>query len=188
MSWFIDNATSIYLLLAVIAASFVVVWWFNQRVKFLVFAAGTLAILALLWLLTLFVMTDRKHLKANVDAMAQAVQDGKVDDLFKHISKDFERKGLTHNTLYEATRQTIAVHKVSEVRITNFNIEKLSRETKSATTRFRVTAWTAGNDQPQPVITEADFVLEGDQWKLKTMRFYNPFVDQDKEIDLPGLP
>ena len=66
----------------------------------------------------------------------------------------------------------------------NFSI---SRAKKTAKTSFRVSAWAAGNEQPYLFITQADFVLEGKDWKLKTMRFYNPLVDQDKEIDLPGL-
>jgi hypothetical protein len=33
--------------------------------------------------------------------------------------------------------------------------------------------------------TEADFVLEAEQWKLKTLRFYKPLVDAKDEVNLP---
>jgi hypothetical protein len=187
MSWLVDNANALYVLLGIVAAGMVVGFWFNRRVKFLAYAVGIFTLMGMLWLLTLFVPTDRKHLDSAVKVMAQAVEEGKVDDLFKYISNDFQYKGMTRKELYDKAQLAIRLHKVNEIRISDFRVEELSRTNKTAKTRFRVSAWAAGVEQPYLFITQADFVLEGNQWKLKTMRFYNPLVDQDKEIDLPGF-
>ena len=186
MSWLIDNAGTFYLLLGITAAGLVIAWQVNQRAKFLGYAAGILVLIGIIWLLTQFApRTDRQQLEANVDAMARAVVDGKTDDLFKHISPQFNYKQMTRDILHKKARAAVKVYNVTDVRITKFNVDELSREKKFAKTSFRVSAWYAGNEQPYLFGTEADFVLEGDQWMLKTMRFYNPLVNQNQEMDLP---
>ncbi len=187
MNWFVQNAGVIYTLLVIVAAGFVVTWWFNKRVLYLGYAAGTLCLLAVIWLAIRFLPSDRMQIERNVHAMSDAIIAGKVDDLFKHVANDFNYKGMTREGLYGVAQQSIRANKVREIRITAFEISELSRVTKTATARFRVSVWAADFEQPFVFVTQTDFKLEGDAWKLKTMRFYNPFVDQDKEIDLPGI-
>jgi hypothetical protein len=184
MSWFVDNANALYVLLGVVAAGMAFAWRRNRQVKFLGYAAGPLVLIGLLLLMTRVVVSDAKQLELNVHAMADAVVAGNVDELFKHISKDFRFKEMTRDTLYAKTQRTIKADRIKYVQIKNFNVDEIARDKKLAKTRFRVIA---SADQESIFVTQADFVLEGDQWKLKTMRFYNPFVNQDQEIDLPGL-
>jgi len=119
--------------------------------------------------------------------MADAVKDGKVDDLFTHVSKDFRYKELDRDALHQRAQLVMEWNDIGNVQISAFRVEELSRAKKFARTWFRVSAWAKGGGDPYLFVTQADFVLEGDQWKLKTMRFYNPVVDHDKEIDIPGL-
>jgi hypothetical protein len=186
MSWLVDNANALYILGLIIAAALVVAWRFNQRVKFLGLAVIPLLLMGVIFLLTRFVISDSKQLEMNVNAMADAVVAGDVDALFAHIFKDFSYKGMTREMLYEAARQSIQMNRVRDVNIRQFKAE-ISPDRKTAKTRFRVAAWEIGEEQPRPFITEADFVREGAQWKLKTMRFFNPMVNQDQEIGIPSL-
>lgn len=183
MSWFIDNANGILILLAIFAAGFVVAWRFNGRVKYLGYAGGCVALMGLVWSLTLIVVTDAKQLERNVHAMADAVVAGNVDELFGHISKDFEYRGVGRELLYQKTRGTLQDRRVTAVRIVHFSVEEISRAKKFARTRFRVSAVA---ERELPFITEADFVLEGSHWKLKTVRFYDP-VQSLQEVNIPGL-
>ena len=185
MSWLIDNATGIYLLLLVIAAGFVVAWRFNQRVKCLFIAVGVLVLLGLFWVLTLFITTDAKQLEGSVNAMARAVEAGKVDDLFKHVSKDFDYHTMTRDELYRLARKAIEGNKVNNISVKQFKVLDGSRSSKKARTSFVISGSAA--DFSFFYRVEADFVLEGEQWKLKTMRFYNPAVNHDQEIRLPGI-
>jgi hypothetical protein len=185
MSWFVDNANALYLLLGLTAASLVVAWRFDQRVKFLGYAAGVVALMAVLWLLTQVVPSDRNQLEQTILAMSRAVVAGKQDELFRHISKDFRYQHLNRDEMYKKTQLAIQTHQVRDIRITSFRVEEVSREKKSARTSFRVSTWLTGHEGPQMFGTQADFVLEGDEWKLKTLRFYNPIANQDTEISLP---
>jgi hypothetical protein len=187
MSWLVDNATTVLIILGIIAAGFILGWRFNGRVKLLGFAVGVLALMGLVFVLTLFVPTDKKQIRASVDAMSDAVVAGRTDDLFKHISKDFAYKSITRDILYEAARKTITAHRIKAINITGFEDEEISRATGTAKVRFKVTAFDE-SDTPRPFVTRAEFVLEGDQWKLKTMRFYKAFVNTNEEIHLPGIP
>jgi len=186
MSWLVDNASSFYILLAVIAAGLVVPWRFNARVKFLGFALGAVVLIGLIWVLTLFVTSDSKQLEQNVQAMASAIEAGRMDDLFQHVSKDFNYKGLSREGLYVVAQKAMATQRVSSVAITQFRVEEASRADKFAKTRFQVTVRTK-DEQTYLFVTEGDFVLEGDAWRLKTMRFKPAMGNQDQEITLPGM-
>src|SRR5689334_260435 len=101
MFWLVDNAGSLYVALGIAAAGCVVAWRFTARVKYLGYALGILFLLGVLWSLTLLVVTDRGQLRNNVLAMRDAVVAGKPDDLFKHISADFDYRGVKRDTLFE---------------------------------------------------------------------------------------
>jgi hypothetical protein len=171
----------------VIAAGLVVAWRFNARVKFLIYAAGVLVVMGLIWVLTLFVTSDSKQLENNVREMASAIEAGRMDDLFQHVSKDFHYKELSREGLYAVAQKAMAARRVNSVAITQFRVDEASRTNKFAKTRFQVTIHSRDMDRPYIFVTEGDFVLEGDAWKLKTMRFKRPLVNQDEEISLPGL-
>ncbi|MBI2804388.1 MAG: hypothetical protein HYX68_05310 [Planctomycetes bacterium] len=184
MSWLIDNANSLYILLAIVAAGFVVAWRFDQRVKYLGYAAGVLALLGLFWLVTQFVTTDAKQIKDNVKAMADAVVAGKVDDVFQHVSRDFKYKDLTREALYELVRDAMKAGEVSGIRITKYETLEISRAKKVATVRFNGNVTSPQIEHAHPFTLQLTFVLEGEQWKLKTLKRYKYFVDTDREIDL----
>jgi hypothetical protein len=187
MSWFVDNANALYVLLGIIATGLVAFWWLNKRAKFLGFAVGVMALIGLVWLTTQFGTSDAKQLELNVHSMADAVKNGHVDELFKYVSKDFRFKDITRDALYAAARKSIESHQISDIRITQFEVEEVFRAKKTANVRFKVTAWVTGVETPHPFVTRGEFILEGDQWQLKSMRFYKAFVDTDQEIDLPGI-
>ena len=183
MSWLVDNANTFYILLGMIAAGLLLIWRNNRQSKYFGFTAGVLVVIGLVWLLTQFHVSDRKQLENNVKAMRDAVVARKVDDLFKHISKDFRYKGLGRDLMYAGVKRAMETHKINDVGITSFSVDEVSRAKKFAKTTFRVSA---SVDRDILFITQADFALEGDQWKLITLRFYNP-VTQDQELELPGL-
>jgi hypothetical protein len=184
MSWLVDNANTLYILLGLLAAALVFIWRSNRQIKYLGYAAGALVLIGLIWILGRFYISDSKQLEMNVNAMADAVVNGKVDDLFKHISKDFVYKGMTRDTLYEVARKSIQANKIANIGITQFKVEEISRHNKTAKARFTVTPFVAA-EQPRPFATQAEFVLEGEQWKLKAVRFF--LFGTDQEISLPGL-
>ncbi|MBM3992846.1 MAG: hypothetical protein FJ303_01620 [Planctomycetes bacterium] len=185
MAWFVDNATVLYILLGVIAAALAWVWWTNRQSQYLWYTGIPIALIAVLFLVSRFYITDAQQLENNINAMTDAVMAGKTDDLFKHISRDFRYHALSRDDLYAAARKQIEARRVTDLTVKKFKAEEISREKKRATTSFHISGTGGGYNFWYRV--ETDFVLEPDGWKLKTMRFYNPVVDQDKEIRLPGI-
>ena len=74
---------------------------------------------------------------------------------------------LMRDQIYDMARAEIRERKVTEIQIMRFRVE-VSREKKSATANF-LASTTGGRDQVLPV--EAEFVLEDEQWKLKSVRY-----------------
>jgi hypothetical protein len=181
MSWIVDKAFTLYVLLGIIAAGLLFLWYGNRQRKYLGYTAGVLVAIGLVWLVTLFFTSDSKQLEQNVRAMRDAVLARNVDELFKHVSKDFRYKAMDRDTMYAAVKALIGQLNVTDIGITTFHIEDVSRKKRLARTSFVVTP----HPNREMFRTEADFVLEGDQWKLKTLRFYGPAGGQ--EVDVPGL-
>ena len=188
MNWLVENAVTLSIVLGLLAAGLVGYARLNQQVKYLVYAFIVLALLAVFWMLITLIPSDRRQLEDNVHAMKDAVVNGRPDDLMKHISKDFRYKSLTRDQLAERAQQLVRENQIRDVRITKFAVDELSRANKSAKARFRVTVWAKETGEPVGMfVVQADFVLEGEDWKLKTVRFYNPMVNQDQEVDLSFL-
>jgi hypothetical protein len=184
MSWLVDNVNVLYVLLIIISAGLVVAWRFNQRVKFLLLAGVPPLVMILLYLLTMVWITDRAQIEQNVHEMADSVQRGNVDGVFKHISKDFKTENeTTRETLYQLAQQSIKANQVNEILIRGFKVTELSRDQKVAKATFYVHANAGG--EVRIFITDADFVLEGDRWLLKTVTFLMPGSNQ--KISVPGL-
>ena len=90
---------------------------------------------------------------------------------------------MTRKMLYEAARMSIKSFKVSEIRIAQFEVKEISRANKHAKVTFKATAFSTNEPHPYPFVAKADFVLEGEQWRLKTIEFYRSAVNTDQKID-----
>src|SRR5579862_4104939 len=93
MAWLVDNATTLSILIGIVALGFGAAWWLHRRRQYAIGAAAALVMLVLLWLLTRFVVTDRQQLDLNIHAMADAVVAGKTDTLLTLLASDFEFQG-----------------------------------------------------------------------------------------------
>ena len=188
MSWLVDNAITLSILLGLVAAALVLIWRSNRQNKYLGYAAGAGVLIGLIWLLGSFHISDSKQIENNVNEMRAAVIAGKVDDLFQHVSEEFVYEGragkMTRKMLYESARQSIKAAKVGDMNITGFKVIEISRANKLARVSFKVTAFFGAEQQPFPFNTKAEFVLEGQKWKLKTMEFYKSGVNTDEKLDL----
>ena len=182
LAWLVDNANLVYVALGMIVLALGVSWWLDRRVRTLIIAAGVAALIALFWLLTLIVPTDRKQIEANLWAMTRAVIDKKPDDLVKHWTGDFSVKDLSRRELAKAVTQASERFKVGEISLWEFDVKKLTDT--EAEIWFRCAA--KSNDGGAFLaLCKADFVKEGEAWKLKRIRFFNAVANTDQEISLP---
>jgi len=182
LSWLIDNAHVVYFLLGVVLLGLGVSWWLNRRVRTLAYMAGVGVLIALVWLLTVLVPTDRKQIQANLWAMARAILDDRPQDLVKHWSRDFEFQGLSRDLLAEAVAKTAGNNAVESINLWEFDFKSV--EADKAEVWFRCVANGRGGGSFF-AICHADFVKEGNDWKLRRAAFFQPVANTDQEIRLP---
>jgi uncharacterized membrane protein (Fun14 family) len=185
MSWLVDNANIVYLLLGSIALGFIVAGWLTRRVKFFALALIPLTLIGLFWLLTRVVVTDQQQIHNSVDAMAMAVVNQDADTLFKHVSKDFQHHGRNRQEMHDGVARAIKMHKVKEAFISNFQATDVSRTKGTAKASFRVRVDDQAGETVFFARCEAAFVLEADQWKLNGIEFFNAVANQDQPMNIP---
>ena len=183
MPWLIDNANIWYVLLGIALLGFGTAWWLHRRPKYLLAAAAALGLIALLWLLTRLVVTDRKQLELNVRAMADAVVEGKADVLLKFLANDFTYEGRKRELIAEGIAKAAKKYQVYDITISGFQIEDLSD--RAATVFFRAMAHSRVDERPYFAASRGSFIKENGQWKLREVRFFNPVVNQTQPIQLP---
>ena len=184
MSWLVDNATTWFLLLGIAFLGFAAAWWSNRRRNLLIGAGVALGLLALLWILTQLVVTDRRKIEIAIRAMAEAVVNGRADILDKHLASDFIYHGSRRQDAIDGILRAAKVYQVREVRI--FNFEVLDQQERTIRVFFRAAAHGPRDDRSfPPVACRALFVKDGEHWRMKEARFYNPLVNQDQEMVIP---
>jgi uncharacterized membrane protein (Fun14 family) len=159
MSWLVDNANIVCILLGLIALGFAVAGWQTRRVKFFALALIPVALIGLFWLLTRTVVTDQQQIHNSIDAMAAAVVNQDADALFKRVSKDFRHKGMDRKEMHDRVARAIKLHKVKEAFISEFATSGISRATGTAKASFRVRVDDQGGGTVFFARCEADFVL-----------------------------
>jgi hypothetical protein len=184
MSWFIDNANLIYILLGLVALGFIGAWWVNKRVKFLAYAGVVALLIGLVWLLTRTVPSDRMQIQSTVQTMADAVVQGDQATLFKHTARDFRYKQLDREQLRAMLKMIAAQHQITEVKIWEFDFEEVDRGKGTAMARFKATVFDREGILAI-VLCIATFAREEDQWRLRSIDFRNP---SHPEQAMPGAP
>lgn len=181
--WLVDHATLVYLLLGLTALVLAAIYWSNRRANFLVASGVALGLIALFFLLTRIIVTDRKQLLLNVFAMARGVEEGDPEKVFKHFSREFRHESLDGDASRDRVARAIRARRVSNIGIASFDTEQLARADRKARATFLVSFDADGHRHLFRV--RLDFVLEGDDWRLKGVQLFNPVVNSDTPIAIP---
>jgi hypothetical protein len=185
LDWLVDNPNVVYVVFGLIVLGLGVSWWLNRRVRTLLIAAAVIALIALFWLLSVLIPTDRKQIQSKLWAMARAVLDRKPDDLAKHWAKDFRFQGRGRDDLAKAVDAAAGQFKVDSINLWEFDVKSL--EDDKAEIWFRCVA-NAKDGGTFMAICKANFVKEGEQWKLQRAAFFQPIANTNQEIPLPIGP
>src|SRR5262245_27578066 len=117
LSLFVDNATSWYLVFGLIAFGFATGWWLYRKPKYLMGVAGGVVGIALVWILTKTVVTDRQQLQNTLPALADAVVDGKAYVFEKHLTPDFNFQGRDRRALAQSVTRAAKMHNVGYIHL-----------------------------------------------------------------------
>jgi hypothetical protein len=185
-SWLIDDPTFVYMILAALAVILGVAWWRTKQGKLLIAALVAIALIGGVWLLSHYAVTDAKRIQHAVEAMAAAMQRHDVNTIVSHTSRDFDYHGTRREPARQSLQDIMMRGDVTEVVVWDFEAENISRAEGSASMLFMVKPkgnWNSGAHY----LCRARFVLEDGEWRMQTFAIFNPFVDTNKEIIVPGL-
>lgn len=163
LAWISDHAGSLTFLLGVIAILFVFLGMRSQRGRDFGFAAGVLGVIALIWLLTRFVVTDQQQISQSLDAMAKAALEKKPDEILKHVARDFRFHRFSREELAKAMARSIDMHHVDDIHMWDRKIT-VTGDTAEAEFNAKATA------SPEGVFVAtvlAKFVREDGKWKMR---------------------
>jgi ketosteroid isomerase-like protein len=175
--WLFEGRLSVYGLLFLVGCVLLVLWW-QRRERRLFLAVGAIAGVALCYfLLSLLRETDRNQIFRKMNEMREAVNQQDLDGFLAHVSDDFLAYGMNKKALREETSSAIDRFGIRNASIKDLEIEELDREKGRAKVSFR---GAADNNRTArlTIPCEAEFIREKDgQWRLKSIAFYKPFVD-----------
>ena len=185
LGWLVDNAVYFYVLFGFIAVLMLVLWWQNRKRNYVI-ALGVAALLAaLVFLLTLFHVSDRQVVVRTVDKMANALEKHRVDDFFQNISKSFRHETMDAKAFREYVQSKLKAFQVKGFRVDKFDVKNLVPRDK-ATAHFRIQVDGAWENPPPPMRCEAEFVWENERWCLQGFKLF--FAGTGTEFQLPNLP
>jgi hypothetical protein len=198
-SWLVDDATTIYMTLGLLALALAVVWWMNRGEDFgkkkLGWIHGLIArrltlnqccamgltligVLALaVFVLGFFVDTDQKRIERAIRGMSDGVKEKNVDKIFSHISSQFTLRGRNKESFRSEVRSRLQNADVVEIQAWDFDQAKVDRKKREATIDFMI--------KPEGRLTQgvqyrclATFSLDPDgHWRLKTFSVFQPHID-----------
>lgn len=183
-----DWFTPVVLILALLALALFVAYWTSRKRKYAVGAVALIALIALAWVIAHFLPTDRKAIEKAIDDMAAGVRSRDSDAIFSHFAKDFRFRTLDKKAFQQRADTLIRGGVVSDILILGYDKVAIDRSAKKADLEFRVKPLGSATGETLYYLCRARFVLEDDgQWRMQKFELYNPFVESDRAISIPGI-
>lgn len=176
MSWFTENPTYLYLLLAVVALPFLLAFFTTRRVLYLGLVLLLLLLGVGLYLLDQAIITDREQVELNGLALAKAAEDGDLATFERLLSPRFQMEGHSRDGLLAKARRYLTPTGVRT--ITFYDISVVDGPTPG-TLIFKSNASASGNfeafnvDPPYLGTLDLTWSKEGEAWKLAHMSLRN---------------
>jgi len=159
----VDRANVVCFLLAVAALVLLAAGWTTRRMKFWAYAAAVVGILFGFWLLTTFIVTDRRQIALDLDALAKAAVENDADAVLRHFSKDFRQASLTREDLAKRVAAAARTYKIHNVTLWDKTITT-NGPVAEAIFNFRADADDGGK---YAASAKVKFIQEDGAWKLR---------------------
>jgi hypothetical protein len=180
LGWLVDNTHLLTFLLGVIAIGACAYAWSTGRPRHALVGLAAIALIAILWALRLFVVSDSQQILANLEAMRRGVETENYDEVTKRLSKDFRFGPITAADLQQRIKGNTKSRKFDVV-ITGAEAQ-VNGNSGDAYFNFRV------DFDGSPVMLKSakgEFVREDGAWKLKGLEIYRIGTREPERI--PGI-
>lgn len=167
MAWVAENPTWFYLLLGIAALVLAARWWMTRNNKLLFGLIPVVALGVGVALIATFTDTDQKKIQRVVEAMAQGVRDGDAERIFRHISRNVRFRGKAFDEFRSYAERHLKAGRARDVSVSKFSFPQSPSAGKA-----KVEFWAQTEEAPGPIRCEADFVLEGDVWRMTTLELF----------------
>ncbi len=204
-SWLVDDPSVFYLVLGLVALGLGTGWWMNRgkedrtiwqglmagrltrKQQYMVglFLVGLLFVLVVV--LSLSVVTEFKRIQWVIKDMSDGVAHQDIDRIFQHVSEEFHtQRGTTKSQFRPVVERYMKSGEIQKVKVWDFDAVEISREKGLAIIDFQVKG--EGNLEREGQLgyrCRAVFVLEDDQWRVKTFDLFPPHIDPDSKEYIP---
>src|SRR5262245_23249872 len=169
IGWLVENASLFYALLVIAAIALIAGWWMTRRVVYLVALVPVVLLGIGLWFLVANTDTDQKRIQRIVEEMAAGVREGDENKILPHLSESFTFRNAKLDVFRGQVRQHLRAGRAKDVTVSKFSFPKLSRDQGVAAVEF----WAHTQEtQGGPVRCEAEFVLEGEAWRMRKLELF----------------
>ena len=170
--WLVDHASVVYLVLGITALVLGCLWWMTRKRAYGFAAIVAAALLLLVWLLSVFVVTDRMRIVQTVEIMARAVDQRNLDAFFKHVSPQFKHDLMDAPQFRLYTETQLRRYKVFKFHVFKITAEDVSRQTGTGKAQFWIDVEGGWEGEAPPLRCVATFVFEREEWLLKGFKLF----------------
>jgi hypothetical protein len=186
--WLIEDPTTAYLILGVVALGLIALLWITRKKHWLIGVGVVVALAVVVFLLSTFLTTDGKQIKDAILGMRAGVQKHDAAAVMKHVAKDFQFQSVDRARFQSHVDNAFKGRLVDDVNVWEFDELKVDRPNKTANITFKAkpSPQHSSAEGLEHYLIRATFVLETDnQWRMKTFQVFNPFVETDKPVQVP---
>jgi hypothetical protein len=171
--WLSDNANLVLLALGLVAIVLGVCLWLTRRGAYLVGLGGVVALMVLVWVLSLLVVTDRKRLVHIVEEVVARINQKDLPGAFKYFADDalvkIDGQTLTGKQLLGLAQEALKQWRIEGIAVWDVEVEKLERPNAIVSFSVRPT------DELVVARCEAQCVLHGEgDWRVKVLKITLP--------------
>jgi hypothetical protein len=182
-----DWFTPVIIILSLITSVLFVAFWTTRKSKYAGGAVLVLTLIVLVWLIARALPTDKRAIEAALNDIAAGIKARNTDRVFANLSADFKYRSYNKSSLRDRADSHIRRGDIDDLEIWNIDVTSVSRKDKKADVEFNVRP-IGISQRGEFFLCRSVFVLEDDgKWRMKTFKLYNPFVETNRAIDIPGV-
>ncbi len=183
--WLVDNANLVFLLLGLIALVLGVRFWLTRRGAYLIGAGAVVALIGLVWVLSLLIVTDRRRLVLLVEEVTDKLNRKDFKGAFSHMADEVEFEmskrsaKVSRKLLQWVAESNFKRRDIQEIIVWNVDVEKVERPAAVVSFYVRPTTETGY------AVCTAECVLVGEDWLVKGLKIDLP---ANWQVPFPEMP